>query len=228
LATARSVRDDVKQVLDYLIEAELAIYANEVSLVGASRVTWHAHDPAAPFLVRHDHATLKQYLHWVVVGAYSAILFDGSLLQITYDIESGQVSGHRLAFIPCPFVLDNDLLRDGEPLADIIEMYRDVHIQDMVLRSSIRFDHDPAGAKAGHPSAHMTVNSPDCRIACVAPMHVLRFVDFVFRNFYPALHSAHRDFFANAVTRHLGGQLLTDADRTNPHLTWQQDTLATG
>ncbi len=220
MVTARSVRDDIKEVLGYLNRAELAVYVNEVSLVGVKRVTWHAHDPAAGFLIQHNHATLGQYLHWVKAGAYSAILLDGSLLQITYDIESGQVSGHRLAYIPCPFVLDNDLLREGEPLADIIEVYRDVPTQDMALRSPVRFDYDPAAAKAGHPAAHMTVNSADCRIACVAPMHVLRFVDFVFRNFYPALHSAHRDFFGPAANRHVGGRVLNDDDRAHPHLMW--------
>lgn len=216
----------MKNVLDYLVEAELAIYANEVS-VGATRVAWHAHNPVAGFLTRRDHATLEQYLHWVISGAYSTILLDGSLLQITYDIESGQVVGHRLAYIPCPFVLDTDLLREGEPLADIVEMYRDANPQDMALRSPVRFDYDPSAAKAGHPAAHMTVNSADCRIACAAPMHILRFVDFVFRNFYPALHAAHRDFFAAAATRHLSNRVLADDDYVHPHLMWRQDSSIT-
>lgn len=227
MTTTRSVRDDVKNVLNYLVEADLAVYVNEVS-VGTTRVSWHAHDPAAGFLTRRDHATLDQYLQWVIAGAYSAILFDGSLLQITYDIGSGQVIGHRLAYIPCPFVLDTDLLREGEPLADIVEMYRDAQSQDMALRSPVRFDYDPAAAKAGHPAVHMTLNSADCRVACAAPMHVLRFADFIFRNFYPALHTAHRDFFADAATRHLGSRVLADDDCVHPHLMWRQDTRATG
>lgn len=219
MATPRSVRDDVKEVLDYLLDAELAIYTNEVSF-DSSRVSWHSHNPQAAFIVSRDHATLDQFCAWVNSAALSAILFDGSLLQITYDVENGEIVRHRLAYIPCPFIIDTELLNEGESLVDIIEVYSDSQLQDMALRSPVRFDYDPSAAAPGHPPAHMTINAADCRIACVSPMHVLRFVDFVFRNFYRALHTAHRDFFAKASTRHVGQRVLNDDEALGMHVMW--------
>lgn len=219
MATIRSVRDDVKEVLDYLLDAELAIYTNEVSL-DSSRVSWHTRETNAPFITSRDYATLEQFCSWVEASALSAILFDGSLLQITYDVEEGEIVGHRLAYIPCPFIIDIELLHEGESLVDIIEVYGDYQLQEMALRSPVRFDYDPLAAAPGHPPAHMTINAVDCRIACVSPMHVLRFVDFVFRNFYHALHTAHRDFFSKASTRHVGQRVLTDEEASGLHVMW--------
>ncbi|MGK3957607.1 DUF2290 domain-containing protein [Arthrobacter sp. R4] len=182
-----------------------------------SRVSFHVYDPTADFLTSRAHPTLDQYLAWIQSGAYSVILFDGSLLQLTYDVSGGAVSGHRLAYIPCPYELDLDLLAEGEPIADIVEL----HIgQVPVLRSPIRFDFDPAAAKPGHPATHMTLNATSCRIGCIAPMHALRFVDFVFRNFYSDLWEAHWPFFESAERRHIGTRTLAETDRRIPHFSW--------
>lgn len=211
-----AVRDSVKNVLDFLIEAELALYANEVSISG-SRVSFHLIDQDVLFLTTRKHPTVEQYLAWVSAGAYSAVLYDGSLLQVTYNIEGQEISGHRLAYVPCPFEIDIELLAAGEPLADLVELYRD---GDALLRSPIRFDYDPVSAKPGHPAAHMTINGTECRIACAAPVHILRFADFVFRHFYAPFWHAHYPFFEAAAWRHLGPSTLTDEDRYSPHMAW--------
>jgi len=192
--------------------------------MSTTRVSWHSHNPAADFITAREHATVEQYMHWVVNGNYSAVLFDASLLQITYDIANGKVSSHRLAYVPCPFVVDQTLLREGTPIADVVSLYSD--LSEVALRSPIRIDYAPGQAKLNHPAAHLTINSSDCRIACVAPMHVHRFVDFIFRHFYPLLWNAHSLFFAESAWRHLGGQVLNDEDRSTPHLVW--DVHATG
>jgi hypothetical protein len=224
------VRDEVTNVLDYLAEAELTLNINLVSLAeraeGPSRVTrvsWHGHDPKADFLLARQHGTIGQYCHWVTTGAYSAVLTDASLLQVTYDLVGGEIVAHRLAYIPCPFIVDPQLLDEGIPIDEVVELY--TQPSDVALRSPIRFDYDRKAAKENHPAAHMTLNSADCRIACVAPMHVLRFVDFVFRHFYPALWSVHSLFFDAAAWRHMGDPVITSEDRTSPHLMW--DTYAT-
>ncbi len=181
MTTLRAIRDEVKNVLDYLTSAELALCANEVSISNA-RISFHLGDHRAGFLLDRRDPRVDHYLHWVKTGAYSAILLDGSLIQMTYDVIAGRVSGHRLAYVPCPYDLDAVLLEGGEPLADIVELYLNDH---PALRSPIRFDYDLTSAKPGHPAAHLTLNTANCRIACIAPMHPLRFIDFVFRNFYP-------------------------------------------
>lgn len=92
----------------------------------------------------------------------------------------------------------------------------------MILHSAIRFDFDfdPGSAAPGHPAAHLTINSADCRIACAAPMHIGRFTDFIFRNFYPDLWKAHLPFFGSSATREAGPRTLTPEERNIPHLYW--------
>ncbi|MEU8319749.1 DUF2290 domain-containing protein [Nonomuraea sp. NPDC048881] len=213
----------MQNVLDYLDSADLALYVNPVALT-PDRVSWHAYNPAAEFMTSRQHATIKQYRHWLRNGMYSALLYDASILQITYTVSDGKVIGHRLAYVPCPFDIDQDLLRSGEPVDDIIGLYD--RAADVALRSPVRFDYDPATARAGHPAAHLTINSPDCRIACVAPLHVQRFVDFVFRHFYQSLWKAHQPFFAAAAWRHLGDSIIDEEDRHLPHVTWNTRAVA--
>lgn len=213
--SSRSVANDVRNVLDFLQESDLALYVNAVD-ERPDRVTFHRHDPTAEFLINHNHPDIDQYRRWVEVGAYSAVLPDASLLQLTYDIAGGEISGHRLAYIPCPFEVDSELL-ESEPILDVVDLHRS---NDPLLRSPIRFDFDPSSAKPGHPAAHMTMNGMDCRVACVAPVHPLRFVDFVFRHFYPAMWSSHPRFFETAPYRHFGKAVLADEDRTGLHLMW--------
>lgn len=222
--TPRNVYDEIRNTIDYLVDAELVYYPNSISM-SANRVSWHAHDRSVPFLPNREHPTIDQYLAWVNAGAYSAILFDGSLLQLTYDLADGQLSGHRLAYIPCPYDVDLTMLGSGEPLADVIELYR---LTDAVLRSPLRFDFDSDAAHEGHPAVHLTMNTAACRIACVAPLHVLRFVDFVFRQFYPDLWVAHRPFFSQAVRKHIGKALLRDDEHEAIHLMWDVHATAEG
>jgi hypothetical protein len=145
-------------------------------------------------------------------------MLDGSLLQFSYSLgDDKKVSGHRLAYVPCPYDVDRELLSGGDSIADILDLYRG---SDAVLRSPIRIDFDPESAKPEHPTTHLTVNSSDCRIACVAPVHVLRFVDLVFRNFYAPYWWAHRPFFRTAAWRHLDAQPGLVLDRTVPHIFW--------
>ncbi len=225
MTTTRSLRDEVKNVLDYLSNAELTLYTNPVSM-SATGVAWHAHKQQAEFLITREH-TYEQYLIWVENGSYSALLRDASLLQISYEVRDGKIVAHRLAYVPCPCIVSQDLLdallEEGHSIDEIVSLCE--HARDVVFRSPIRFDYDAANAKPGHPASHMTINSPDCRIACVAPMHVLRFVDFVYRNFYPKLWSAHASFFAEAAWRHIGDGVIVNDERTHLHMAW--DTRAT-
>lgn len=227
MTTARSLHDEIRNVLDYLSDTGLALYTTDVSM-RANEVSWHAHRPDEAFLVIRDHTTYEQYLRWVETGNYSAVLPDASLLQIAYKVDRGKVVRHRLAFVPCPCRADEPFRRrlaSGDPIADVVKQYQ--HIGHAALRSPIRFDYDVVNAKPGHPTSHMTINSADCRIACVAPMHVLRFVDFVYRNFYPDEWSVHADYFAAAAWRHIDGFGIANHERTSLHMAWDIHARAT-
>jgi hypothetical protein len=105
----------------------------------------------------------------------------------------------------------------------VVSLHLDEGVPDLTLRSPVRFDLDPFAARTGHPAAHFSINSPDCRVACVAPVHPYRFIDFVFRQFYPVFRRAHESWFEPATRRHIGPRVITDGDRATVHLTWPVD-----
>jgi hypothetical protein len=222
MVTTRSVGDDVINLLDYLREADIAVYTTTVAVTESKfggQVGWHSYKPGVPFLVNRGDPSLDDYLAWVDSGSYSALLFDGALLQISYDIKDGKISGHRLAYVPCPYRLDAEMVRD-DPILDLIELHIDTEPTSMVLHSPVRFDFDPKSASDGHPSAHLTINSTNCRIACMAPMHVGRFADFIFRHFYSGIWNAHIEYFGIGARREIGARSIVDEDRLAPHISW--------
>src|SRR5260370_23887527 len=107
-----------------------------------------------------------------------------------------------------------------DPVLDLIDLYVDAEPTGMVLRSSLRFDLDLAAARTGHPAAHLTINSSNCRIACTAPMHVLRFIDFIFRHFYPDIWVAHALFFTEGACREIGAPIIEEEELVRPHIAW--------
>ena len=224
MTTVRAIHDQLRNALDYLRDAELAHFTTAVS-VGSADVSWHPLDRKGAFIENFEHPTIDQYVTWLANGDYSALLYDGSLIQLFYEIEGGEVTRHRLSYFPCPYDIDRALLKDGMPPADIVDLYRD---SDVALRSPIRFDFDRHAAGQGHPASHFTINGIDCRIACVAPLHVMRFLDFIFRHFHAQLHAAHRLFFEDAHTQHIGPPSLKDDDREQVHFAWDVRATATG
>lgn len=218
MTTARAVYNDVSNFLDFLRQQEVAAFTNVVSLTPA-RVSWTPLVKDAPFITNRGDPGLEDYRAWVTAGAYSAVLFDGALLQITYDLEGGEICGHRLAYVPCPYRIDPQMLLE-DPILDIIDLHAESDPTSMVLHSTIRFDFDPEAAAPGHPAAHMTINTMDCRIACAAPWHVGRFGDFIFRHFYPRIWQRNASYFHAGARREAGKRVITDDDRLYPHIAW--------
>ncbi|WP_431310534.1 DUF2290 domain-containing protein [Mobilicoccus caccae] len=218
VTTTRALHQGLDTLLTALLDSGLALEINGLA-VDRRRVTWQPRQSAGPFLGYRQHATVEQYLLWLANGDYCAVLLDGSLLQLTYDVDGGQVSGHRLAYIPCPYELAQDLLDEGFSIEDLVRFYEASPTDAVALRSPVRFDYDPSAAKPGHPASHFTINSAACRIACVAPIHMGRFVDFIFRHFYPDQHRDHPELFAQAES-HVGPAVIADDDRAAPHIAW--------
>lgn len=213
---SRQVANSIQNVLDYLMAAELLLDSNSVA-ESTTRVSWHARNPQAGFWDVGQHINSKQYLSWLLAGHYSCILFDGSLLQMTYHMDGDQVVKHRLAYVPCPWDIDRSLLDTGLSLEEVLELHESSPI---AMRSAVRFDLDFEAATASHPASHLTFNSVDCRIACTAPLHPLRFSTFVFKNFYSVHWRQHTGFFDEALYRHLGDPIILPNTHDDIHIAW--------
>jgi len=217
MPTLNSVKIQITNVLDFLAKQEIAVYCN-YPMISGRRVSWGQYETG--HLSSSKWATVDQYLDVIRSGQYSAILYDGSLLQLSCDVEDGWITWHRLGYFPCPFRIEPGELILSHAFDEVIESHVNDPGSPVLLRSPIRIDFDTTSVWEGHPAAHLTLNSNDCRIGCVAPMDVFSFVDFIFRQFYPAVHARFHDWFIAGSLRRVGERTLGDGDSELPHLCW--------
>lgn len=218
-------RSSVANILDVLGHAEVFLLWNSVGLdeiEGISRISWLPPAPGELFRLAGDR--LDSYPAWVSANAFSGLLFDGSLIQLTWSIAAGDIIGHRLAYIPCPLVLDRELLRT-EPILDVWELARSSPYPEFMLRGAVRFDYDPVAAKPGHPASHFTFGNPETRIPVVYPLGPSEFFRFVFKNFYPDVWSK-MEYLRTLKPSFDWSKTLLDEEHEEVHLRWEQSPVA--
>lgn len=182
-------------------------------------VTWRSPTPLERFVDFADYPTVRTYRRWAEAGEYSALLPDGALLQIRYRVAGGLITGHRLAYVPCPYRINEDLLAIA-PVSEVLEVHASESHDYITMQTAMRFDFDPGAATEGHPSMHLTLNVASCRIACEAPMGAAEFARFVFQNFYRERWAQHAAFF-DALPRADLPSTVTDHERGHPHIAWR-------
>ena len=195
--TRNRIPHDIRNVLSWLFEKSLAQFIQpyrELPYRGRLRMCAEGSMAAQAALKAHPFGSIAEYRGFVESEAYSAILSDGSLLHLSYDFRESELIGHRLLYYPCPFVIDPELT--DEPILDVLEFCGN-DLELFRLRSPVRFDFDLQRAATNHPASHVHFQHEECRLPVVAPLSVGRFVEFVFRNFYPhwwAEHEFLREF----------------------------------
>lgn len=218
MRSSSALRSEISQLLRLLLDADVALYINPVRRIntykGVTRVTWDGGCNLPGAIFRGDFATIAAYWEWVEANAFSAILFDGALLQITYDFLGQDLIGHRLLYCPCPYDLDNDLLR-AEPVLDVVSMYKEKDETMVRLRSALRFDYHKGATE--EPAVHMTLFWKHSRWAIVAPISPGHFIRFIFRQFYPVLWRAHE--FLRNWPQQLGDRTITKEEESLLHIT---------
>lgn len=205
ISLSRSITDFVYSLLK--TETAMDVCSHIARTSGSSSlISWDSQPREERF--PHDHfGTLVEYCYFLNNKQYSAVLSDGSLLQMSYRIKKRKVVWHRLSYHPCPVALDAREL-EGVALADFIENMDAGSLKARVrARSAIRFDYDPVEARADHPASHVTLNEAFCRIPVKSSLSPRSFVGFVFSNFYPrlwgsipALHALPDDALAPCIT----------------------------
>lgn len=181
------------------------------------RITWSGAENCTD-LFNEPSQSFGLFKKWLKAGAYTMLLWDGSLIQMTYDFRRGKLCGHRIAYIPCPLDIDSDLL-ESEVLDELIDCLGST-ADDIQLRSMVRFDYDPANQKEKHPATHLTINNSECRIPVKSPLYPGTFVDFIIRNFYPDKISQH-EFLKELPRNKYDGITIADKEQEILHLTEQ-------
>jgi hypothetical protein len=215
--------EDLRRAIDEfalgLLEVGIAVDLNKaVSLSQPNRrvlITWANAGISTPF-TDFEFATLSEYLQYVQDRQFSALLFDGSLIQISYTVEGGDdVIDHRLCWYPCPaYFRPEDL--ELAPLEDII---RSTPSTELRCRGPLRFDYSPFQARDGHSPCHLHAFQEDCRVPVRGPVDLVTFANFIFGHFYPAewaekIGSVPLGAWASQCT-------LADSEYGAPHLYWR-------
>lgn len=182
--TPAGCANEIRRLLEALREADLLLNSNN-TWQSSELVTWTRRDGSAGMLafVPGRIPTANDYLLWVAEGMYTAALVDGALLQLTYTFRRGDVTGHRLAYVPCPVEVPRELLQQLS-IEEAVEFSKPASLGGIPARTVVRIDYDPVAAAPGHPSTHLTLNGPNCRIPVYAPVSAARFIHFVLTHFY--------------------------------------------
>jgi len=221
--TINQLHRDVRNLLNCLSDSGLVIHVNPVccSRSGLKTViSWRSLKGVALPISSTEFASVDEYCDYLRYSSYSAILFDGSLLQVSYEYYRRSLVKHRLCFYPCPFEVDIDLLQ-SEPILDVIDAYREDGEEYLRLRSPIRFDYNQDMYSKDHPTTHVHMLKPCCRCAVVAPLSLGHFVKFVFSNFYPRAWKDHE--FIRQWPQWLGNRTITPDEEKSLHFACRRD-----
>lgn len=144
-------------------------------------------------LALKDREYTKIYTDLYAERAFTVLMPDGALLQLTYLFKGLELEQHRLAFFPSPF-LDDFQSNPEVYLEDVI--FAEVVARNIVP-FPLRFDFDCREGifqELHHPKSHLTLGQyENCRIPVTAPLTPIHFVDFVLRHFYHTAYLKYAD-----------------------------------
>lgn len=88
----------------FILDSNDAVQRNTMS---GTEVSWAA---TGPIDYSFDSlAKVDEYIAFIKSRNYSVLIFDGSLLQISYVLRKNEIIKHRLAYYPCPIDLRKSL-----------------------------------------------------------------------------------------------------------------------
>lgn len=206
-----------------LLGNEFAIDARQhfVEQLSATRKSMMWVRTAERSLMAGNPARLEDYISLLANQEYSYLMNDGGVVQIAYIFDRDQIERHRLAYYPCPFLIERGDLSPyaGGGLLDLInDQFMSEIEENVLLRSPIRFDYVPAQASDYHPASHITMNDPSCRIPARAPLNFDTFMKFVLENFYLSAWQA--PVICRELTFSHEADCMSDHDKRRAYLDW--------
>ena len=223
MMTPNDTLDELTNLIDLLIRSELSLFANQAVVrrfrnSGVRRITCVSGRFPNAAVRENDDETVAEYRRRLRFSDYAVVLFDGSIMQVSYDFQDGSLIEHRLVYFPCPFPIPRDLI-EQLPLSELIDHYADRGVDDIRLRSPLRFDFKMDEHAPAHPSSHFTFQWSYCRIPVKSPLSLGHFIKFVFKNFYPESWSRHQ--FIREWREHELPSTISDVESKTLHLDYQ-------
>lgn len=221
--TPNQMLSQLRDYADLLLGSGVALAINPVVMqnmaAGVVRVTSQRVGSYANALANLEFATVDEYRSYLAAQDYLALLSDGAIVQVSYDLSQRRVIRHRLCFYPCPCAFDPDLA-SGEPLLDVIDMYLQESPSHLRLRTPLRFDYDASREDDQHSPAHLHMQWAHCRCAVAGPLSLGRFTRFVFKHFYPSLWNEHA--FLRELRQETWRRSIGTVHEAEIHLAWRE------
>lgn len=185
------LREQIFNTLQMLLQKGLLYTYNDLKKEQLTndmvRLSWNNHVPGV-FNTGDYFLKIEQYRKIIENRSYLCILFDGSLIRVSYMFKSNQLIEHNLLWWPAPYKYSNVTLDDVTPVQMLMDFLEDKEWYDNIeMRSPIRIDYDPRKEVVGskHPPVHMHMEHKDCRIFVEKPLCFNKFIKYIFGNFYP-------------------------------------------
>jgi hypothetical protein len=219
--TPAQMRNEIDHLINVLFAAKLAIDSNtpvEVKSHGELIVSWSNEVFLSSLMDKSS--TLDEYRETLRRRWYSAILFDGAMLQMSYTFSGNVLKKHRLCFYPCPIRFNSRELEDFT-LDQLLEILDDRDLRERLrLEGPLRFDYDLDATTKDHPASHLTISRTSCRVPVSAPLSVGHFVKFLFAHFYPDQWATSEELRKWACTT--GNSCLPDVEDDHLYIHWKR------
>jgi len=186
--TEKRLRDSFALIKDNLSRAGLLYDWNETVCEKAPigrRITW-ATTSTRPDLSDASNSNIDEYLTFLIGRHYHYLLSDGSMIQMSYDLDSrNEVKQSRLVWYPCPVIF----LAEELEYSSIEELVRTSPLEQIGCRAPLRFDYAPHQATNNHSTTHLHLGMEDFRLPVQRPLEPSRFVRLIIRSAYPRVWS---------------------------------------
>lgn len=152
-------------------------------------ITWKNHE-SGRFNTGEYFLNLEQYKKILNNNSYLCILYDGSIIRVSYTFENNVLMGHNLLWWPAPYNYKGITLDDMSPNELMDEFLNDNRWDEVLrMRSPIRVDYEPDPEKVNesHSPTHIHMQNKDCRMYVKNPLCFNRFMNFILKNYYPNL-----------------------------------------
>lgn len=208
-ASPKSILHSIESVKLKLNKAGL-LYSWNDSVVektskGRKRITWASTGTAIDLLTKSD-SDIEEYLNFLKEKHYQFQLIDGSLIQLSYEIDSKHnVKSSRLVWYPCPVEFTPEALE----YATIEELVTTTPTESILCKAPLRIDFSPDQASENHSSTHLHLGMENFRLPVHRALEPSRFMRLIIRTVYPDTWNSFPDF---KETENWSAQDLLHAD----------------
>lgn len=122
--SATGARRAAEQLILSLLDADLLLDYRLPVIARVSngvRVSWPTSSRSRGLVVPGEFATIPEYRRFLRDQEFTAVLFDGAMLQLSWSFQRDRLVSSRFCYYPCPVEVDTEALQAGQSLTDLVD-----------------------------------------------------------------------------------------------------------